>query len=168
LPGPPPVSRCSLCSTLLDQWTFLNSLVGMTVTQICCNGSSGCTSSIPLDISTVANRATASIYVAHSKDDVRKLMGNRPNIPTVLLVTSRNVSGLCHTILKSRTPCHAYPSDSAVGLSMNVGCKKPSQVLVYSIPPDHRETAELRNIVFLWISFRQEADDCLSSLTGLG
>ena len=137
LPGPPPVTRCSVCASVLDQFNIICALMGQTVVSIRCK--SGCTSVLPID--NPSNRSQAGIFIAHSKDDVRNLMSNRPTSDTCLLVTSRNVTGIRHTILRSISPVHSFSSDSPMGTSVNEGCDKPSPVLMFCIPGDPRPLA---------------------------
>lgn len=141
LPGPPPVSRCSVCTSVLSQFNLLSGLMGVTPTSIQCNMGFNCTCALPITPRNLES-PTASILVAHTKDDIRKLMNDRPNHATCLLVPSRATTGLRHTLLKSSTVIHTFTSDSPVGLTMNAHTTKPSLILAFHVPPDTREVGE--------------------------
>ena len=138
LPGPPPVNRCFVCSSVLAQFNLLSGLMGSSLTRISCNAQQGCTCAIPVTSSRSSSQA--NIFIAHSKDDVRSLMSNRPNTKsTCLLVPSRAVTGLRHTVLMSLPVIHTFPSDSPIGVAINSRANKPSIILVFHVPPDPRE-----------------------------
>ncbi len=142
MPGPPPVSRCLVCRAVIEERSFLNSVLGQPVGAVRCNTDQGCTS--PLCVSpTRASQPSsmASLIVAHSKEAARSLLCNRPPHVTCLLATSRCLSNLKST-LQGCTLLHTYPSSHPLGQAINGKTDKPSPVLVFKVPADERETTE--------------------------
>ena len=139
LPGPPPVSRCGICSSILNQFNLLTGLMGFTPTALVCNSGCGCTSSIPI-VSTTAPDAT--IFVAQTKEHARSFLSNRPSSSSCLLVSSRVASHL-QPILKSCTLVHTLASDHPLGqqLSAQSSSAKPSPILIFHVTPDYRDSA---------------------------
>lgn len=84
-----------------------------------------------------------SIVVAHSKEHVRVHMGNRPDHLSCLIVPTRAVTGL-HRLLSGCTLLQRFESTSTLGKAMNAHAKKPSTVLLFSVPPDLREEVSCR------------------------
>jgi hypothetical protein len=85
----------------------------------------------------------AEVVLAHTKDQVREFfLASRPAVPTLLLMSSRTASGFSKSYLKCATLVHTYPVVSALASAINSWQKKPSPVLVFSIPPDSREEAK--------------------------
>ena len=121
--------------------------MGGTLTSIQCNAQQSCTCALPTILANPRSEPSqASIYVAHTKDDVRNLVSNRPNQPTCLLVPSRAVTGLRHTLLKTSTLIHTYASDNHLGEAINAHAKKPSLIFVFRVPPDTRTTGECETL----------------------
>ena len=134
LPGPPPVSRCGICCSALEQFTLLSGLMGHTPSRVECNSGLGCTCSLPIESRNPATLAT--IVVAQNKEHARSLLGNRPASPSCLLVSSRTASKL-QPHLKSCTLLHKFQSDSSIGQHINAS-NKPSPILAFLVPPDTR------------------------------
>jgi len=136
LPGPPPVSRCGICCSILGQFNLLSGLMGCTPTSINCNSRCGCTCAIPIE--SRSPTALASIVVAQNKEHARSLLGHRPSSSSCLLVSSRTASKL-QPLLKSCTLIHTFMSDTSLGQHIN-SSSKPSPILAFHVPPDIRES----------------------------
>ena len=134
LPGPPPVTRCNVCLCILEQFNLFSSLSGRTPVSVQCNSVSGCTCALPISSSTPDTQT--HIVVAHGKDSVRSLLGNRPNHSSCLLVSSRNASGL-QNLFRGCTLLHKFESATPLGMAINAHAK-PSPILLFHVPPDTR------------------------------
>ena len=136
MPGPPPVSRCPLCSCILHDFNLLSGLLGQTLGFISCNTGNSCTCALPIGNPEISQSSLASVVVALNKDHAKTLLGNRPNHTSCLLVSSRAASGLQH--LRDAVLIHKYESNSPLATAINVKVK-PSPILVFRVPPDARE-----------------------------
>lgn len=112
--------------------------MGQTIGTIQCNSSGSCTCALPIESPDPAT--LAHLHVARSTDHARSLLRNRPTVTSCLLVTSRDAAHL-RPLLSSSVLLYTFESDSAIGLAVNDGRPKPSKVLAFRVPPDHRETA---------------------------
>ena len=144
LPGPPPVHRCGVCCSVLEQFNLFSSLLGASPASVQCNSRSGCTCALPI-VSLPSSAAPTHISVAHSKDQVRSLLRNRPPHSTCLLVPSRAVTGL-QDLLRSSTLIHTFDSDTPIGHSINALQAKPSKILTFHVPPDFRDTGQCQSL----------------------
>ena len=82
-----------------------------------------------------------NIYVAHTKENLKELLSNRPNRATLLLAPSRVLSGF-HSKLTSCPLLHCFEVESPLAQSINAKASKPSPILVFSVPPDGRAVGE--------------------------
>lgn len=82
-----------------------------------------------------------AVYVARNREQLRSVLQVRPDSLTCLLVSSRAASGSnTHLKVAGVTLGHTFNSSHPIAAAINQG-QKPSPILVFSLPPDHRSVA---------------------------
>ena len=141
-PGPPPVFRCEVCAAVVREFSVFSCAIGQTPTSLQCNAECGCAAALPIASSRVQD-PPSGILVAHTKDQIRALLHNRPDHATCLVAASRTLTGL-HTLLNNAgcVRLHSFESGSPLGLVLNAKAKKPSPILLLSVPADPRGSTD--------------------------
>ena len=144
---------CPMCALVTAESAKLSAISGISLLTVRCNGKacshshSDTSQPIPKKTDTIPISEGSHLLTAvHTKDQLRSLLSDKPNLSSIALVTQRNCYGLKNK-LNGVSTLSTFTSDHPLSIAMNhAQHSRPSPVLALLIPADHRKIGECETL----------------------